>query len=115
VEVSSNMFSMLRVAPVLGRTFALDDEGPGRDHVVMLSYALWQTRFGGNPKMVGRTIVLNDVGYQIAGVMPQSFVFPSSTAELWVPVVINLAIAANMCELGYVILGRLRPGAAMAA
>ena len=114
IEVSSNMFSMLRVTPALGRTFGQDNEGPGRDHVVMLSYSLWQTRFGGDSNVVGRTIVLNDTGYQITGVMPQSFAFPSARTELWVPAEINLSNTANMWEFGYVILGRLRPGANMA-
>jgi predicted permease len=114
-EISSNMFSMLRVPPKLGRLFGPNNETPGQDHLVILSYSLWQTRFGGDPNVVGRTIMLNDVGHEIAGVMPQSFAFPTASTQLWVPAEINLSSTENMWEFGYNIMGRLRPGATMEA
>ncbi|HKD80995.1 MAG TPA: ABC transporter permease [Candidatus Angelobacter sp.] len=114
-EISSNMFSMLRVTPKLGRMFGRDDQAPGQDHFVILSYSLWQTRFGGDPKILGRTIMLNDVGHEVVGVMPFDFEFPAATSQLWVPAEINLSSSEGMWEFGYNIYGRLRPGATMTA
>src|SRR5215813_13908797 len=76
-QISSNMFSLLRVTPQLGRMFGPNDQTPGQDHLVILSYSLWQTKFGGDKSAVGRTIMLNDVGHEIVGVMPPEFAFPA--------------------------------------
>jgi predicted permease len=73
--VSSNFFQVLGVAPVLGRDFRLEDEQPG-NRTAMLSYPFWQTRFGSDPQVAGRTITLNRQTYTIAGVMPKGFQFP---------------------------------------
>jgi predicted permease len=114
-EISANMFSLLRVSPKLGRMFGLNDQAPGQDHLVILSYSLWKTRFGGDPNVVGRTIVLNDVGHEVAGVMPPEFSFPTTASQLWVPAEINLSNTEDMWDPGYNVLGRLRPGASIAA
>jgi putative ABC transport system permease protein len=114
-EISSNMFPLLRVTPRLGRMFGPDDQIPGQDHLVILSYSLWQTKFGGDPKIVGRTILLNDVGHQVVGVMPPEFAFPDIKSQLWVPAEINLSNTEVMWDPGYNIIGRLRPGATMVA
>jgi len=113
-EISSNMLPMLGSAPKMGRLFSVDDQAPGKDRLVILSYGLWQTKFGGDPKIVGRSIVLNDVPHEVAGVMPQEFAFPSPATQLWVPAEINLSSQTDMWEFGYNIIGRLRSGATMA-
>ena len=113
-EISSNMFPMLGATPKLGRMLNVDEQAPGRDRLVILSYGLWQTKFGGDPAIVGRTVILNDVARQVAGVMPQGFAFPSAATQLWIPAEINVSSQTDMWEFGYNIIGRLRPGATMA-
>ena len=84
-QASAELFSVLRVSPAKGRVFTSDEDKPGGDPVVVLSYGLWQRRFGGDEKIIDQTISLNDRSYTVIGVMPQRFLFPSRV-ELWVPV-----------------------------
>jgi putative ABC transport system permease protein len=79
-----NFFDLLAVRPLLGRTWAPGEGQPGKDRVVVLSYALWQSRFAGDPGVIGRTIELDARNYTIVGVMPASFRFPSRV-QLWMP------------------------------
>ena len=79
---------MLRVKPLLGRTFTVDDEVEGRHRVVLLSYGFWQRRFGGSPDALGKTIELSDQSWEIVGVMPRDFAYPVAAekpTELYVP------------------------------
>jgi hypothetical protein len=71
--VTPGFFETLGVAPALGRTFDAREGGKGGDRVAILSHGLWQTRFGGDPAVVGRSIVLNGAPREIVGVMPASF------------------------------------------
>ena len=82
--VSSNFFRVLSVAPMLGRDFLWEEEKPGH-RGVMLSYALWESRFGANPHVVGQPVMLNGQQYTVAGVMPRSFNFPidQPSVDLW--------------------------------
>src|SRR5687768_16040471 len=112
--VTGNYFQALGVELLLGRTFLLDNEKPGNDQVAILSYALWQKRFGGDRSVVNRTIVLDGRTCLITGVMPQDFNFPQS-AELWVP--INFEIAAGMKQRGAHFMrpiGKLKQGVTLA-
>ncbi len=84
-QASAELFTVLKVNPAKGRVFTSDEDKPGGDPVVVLSYGLWQRRFGGDEKIVDQTISLNDRSYTVIGVMPQKFLFPSRV-ELWVPV-----------------------------
>ena len=82
--VSSNFFQVLRFAPMLGRDFTWDDEKPG-NRAVMLSYAFWQSQFGADRQIAGKTITMNGQSYIVAGVMPKSFQFPieNPAPALW--------------------------------
>ena len=82
--VSSNFFQVLGAAPILGRDFLWEEEKPGH-RGVMLSYALWESRFGANPHVVGQPVTLNGQQYTVAGVMPRSFNFPieQPSVDLW--------------------------------
>jgi putative ABC transport system permease protein len=91
--ITGNYFQALGAKPLLGRTFVLDNEKPGNDQVVMLSYALWQKSFGGDPAIVGKTIALDGKAREVIGVMPQHFNFPRA-AGLWIP--INFDIDPDM-------------------
>jgi putative ABC transport system permease protein len=84
-QVSADLFSALRVNPGLGRVFTNEEDKPGRTPVVLLSYGLWQRRFGGQASILNQQLTLNNKSYTVIGVMPQGFAFPSRV-EMWVPV-----------------------------
>jgi putative ABC transport system permease protein len=84
-QMSADLFSALRVNALYGRVFTNDEDKPGGTPVVVLSYALWQRRFGGQTSILNQAITLNGKSYTVIGIMPQSFAFPSR-AEMWVPV-----------------------------
>lgn len=93
-RTSSDLFKVLGVQPLLGRGFTAEEE-PAGHHVVILSYRLWQSRFGGDRKILGRTVDLDRLPYTIVGVMPQTFVFPlpgmatGPAAAIWVPLALT--------------------------
>jgi putative ABC transport system permease protein len=82
--VTGNYFQALGVNPKLGSGFVLENEKVANDHVTILSFGLWQRRFGGDPGIVGKNIVLNGESYLVLGVMAQDFNFPRAS-DLWVP------------------------------
>jgi len=84
-QITPGLFDMLGVAPALGRDFDANEGTPGRDHVVILSDALWRRQFGPDPSALGRDIVLNDERYTVVGVMPRGFRFPAEPQKLWLP------------------------------
>jgi putative ABC transport system permease protein len=84
-QMSADLFSALRVNPLLGRLYTNDEDKPGGTPVVVLSYALWQRRFGGQASLINQQLTLNNKSYTVVGVMPESFHYPSR-AEMWVPV-----------------------------
>ncbi len=91
-DVTPNFFTTLGVAPQLGRAFAPDEGAEGRNRVAVLSHALWQRRFGGDPGIVGRTIPLNGRPFTVIGVMPPKVALflkngslVGRPAELWTP------------------------------
>ncbi|HKN83918.1 MAG TPA: ABC transporter permease, partial [Pyrinomonadaceae bacterium] len=84
-QMSADLFSVLRVNALYGRVFTNDEDKPGGAPVVVLSYALWQRRFGGQTSILNQAITLNGKSYSVIGIMPQSFAYPSR-AEMWVPV-----------------------------
>ncbi|HET9697047.1 MAG TPA: ABC transporter permease [Terriglobales bacterium] len=83
--VSAGFFETLGVRPALGRTFTLEEEQPGQ-HVTILSDSMWHSRFGGDPKIIGRTVGIDGRSYVVVGVMPAGFEFPieSSPRDLWI-------------------------------
>src|SRR5262249_42702474 len=92
--VSANFFPMLGVRPALGRLFSEKEDMPqatGKtemahgDRVVILSYGLWQRRFGGDPGILEKTIYIDGVGHTVIGVMPHGFQFNEAPADVWVP------------------------------
>ena len=89
---TTNLFSMLGVEPILGRAFTPDDDRPNQPHVVVISYGLWQRRFGGDEKIVGRKLNLSRRDATVIGVMPAGFKWhikkssmTGKSAELWSP------------------------------
>ena len=82
--VSASFFDTLRARPILGRTFLAHEDEPRAERVLVLSYGLWQRRFGGNPGVVGMRVTGGEGPFTIVGVMPREFGFPQG-AELWTP------------------------------
>ena len=83
-RISAGFFQTLGVGPVLGRDFRAEEDVPGTSRTVILSYASWQKRFGGQAAVVGQSITLNEVPHTIIGVLPQNFHFaPVENAEFW--------------------------------
>lgn len=80
-----NLFSVLGVDPVLGRSFTRDEDRMGAENVVMLSWSLFQSRFGGDRSIVGKQIRLDSKPYTIVGVLPAQFSYPDASVKLWVP------------------------------
>ncbi|HKG80763.1 MAG TPA: ABC transporter permease, partial [Pyrinomonadaceae bacterium] len=86
--ISQGLFEVLRVSPILGRTFTTNEDRPDEDAVVILSYDLWQRNFGGDPQIVGRKIMISNRPRTIVGVMPRGFKFPE-VSELWAPLALT--------------------------
>jgi putative ABC transport system permease protein len=108
VRVSADFFRVLAVPPVIGRGFAEEEGRPGGASVAVISNNLWKHQFGGDPSIIGRTILLNDENYAVVGVMPVGFESRPS-ADIWVP----LRPVFNPENDGgplFIVLGRLRPG-----
>jgi predicted permease len=86
--VSASFFPVMGVSPALGRVFDLQEEAH-RECVVLLSHGLWLRRFGGSPDVLGRTLRIDDQAFQIIGVMPATFQFPSRDQMFWAPITTN--------------------------
>ena len=87
--LTGGMMRMLGVPPQAGRTIGPDDARPGSDHVVVLSDALWRTRFASATDVVGHAVRFDDQFYTVIGVMPPSFTFPYGRRQFWVPLVLD--------------------------
>ena len=79
------LFPTLAVQPAIGRALGLEDNGPGRNRVVVISHRLWARRFGADPAVTGRMVTLDGQAFTIAGVMPASCRFPEATIDVWAP------------------------------
>lgn len=109
--ISAEFFSVLGIAPALGRGFNPEENEPGGGNVVILSHGTWQQHFGSDPEVMGRTITLDGVAHTIVGVMPATFDFPRSST-LWTPLVYDGGFR-NDGNRGWHSLGmvaRLQPG-----
>ena len=107
--VSSGFFATLGVQPMVGRVLSPEEDQPGRSHVVVLSYRLWQEHFGGNPGIVGHDINLDGQPYLVAGVMPSNFQFPDF-AKMWTPMAWTDQERAVRGEHHSIVIARLKPG-----
>jgi putative ABC transport system permease protein len=112
--VTHGFFETFRAAPALGRPFTAADEQPGGEPPVMLSFGLWQRRFGGDPGIVGRELQINGEPSIVTGVMPRGFAFPPS-AEMWMPV--RFGTPETSVRRFHFLhgVGRLRPGVSLPA
>jgi len=116
---SGNLLTMIGTEPALGRVYTKDEAEPGRDDVVVISYGLWQRRFGGAPDIVNKRISLNGEGVTVLGVMPQGFKWfmkensrTGKAAEIWTPTKFEATLSTPNAGRGrYIsVAGRLKPG-----
>jgi putative ABC transport system permease protein len=88
-SVTARFFDVLGIRPALGRTFQTGDDTAGQQRVAIVSHGLWQRRFGGDPRLVGRDIVLNGEPVQVVGILKSDFEFPGEPTDIWVPLVLR--------------------------
>ena len=119
LRVTHNFFETLGTSPYLGRGFLADEDQPGRWHVVLLSHPYWIRRFGGDPNAVGQTVLLDQVPFQIVGVLPQSFEPLSfndagSPPDVWVPLGYDRSLpnACRTCQHLHAV-ARLKDGVSL--
>src|SRR6185437_12649409 len=112
--VSANFFSVLGVELLRGRSFTTEEDHPEAPRAAILSFGLWQSRYGGDPRILGRKIVLDDKSYSIVGVLPGSFKFPTSGKEphVFVPLAAPPDARSAIWYLG--VIARLKPGVTVA-
>ncbi len=110
-RVSWNYFEALGVKPMLGRTFTPDEDLPGAGHVAVLGQGLWQSRFAGQPNIIGRNITIGGEAYTVVGVMPGTFQFPlMGIANLWSPLALADKERADRSRSWFAAFGRLKSG-----
>jgi putative ABC transport system permease protein len=113
-KVTSNLWSVLGVQPMLGRAFT-QEEDLQSVHVAMISYGLWQRRFAGAPDVIGRTMTLNGTPYEVIGVMPREFYFmPARDIDIWMPASFPAWMRTSIAWHDAHIVGRLKPGVTLA-
>jgi putative ABC transport system permease protein len=105
LQTSAALFQIIEAQPLLGRLFDTSEEKPGFDKVIIISYGAWQRVFGGDPRILGRTLTLDDAPYTLVGIMPREFKYPDRNTEYWTP----LALPAPGL-LGLPVIARVKDG-----
>jgi putative ABC transport system permease protein len=113
-RVSSNLFAVLGVSPLVGRTFTAEEETIGRDRVALLTYGLWVRRFAADQAIVGRTIALSGEPYTVVGVMRPDFAFPTRDYQIYVPLTFDPRELIDRAPHAYLAFARLKPGVSIA-
>jgi putative ABC transport system permease protein len=114
LRATADLFTVLKSNAALGRTFTRDESVVGADRVVVLSHGFWSRALGADPSIVGRTIQLDSVPYNVVGVMPPSFEFPTSTnVEVWTPLAFDPKDihGASRRARSLTVIGRMADGA----
>src|SRR5262245_25252596 len=115
-RATDNLFAVLGVNAMLGRTFTPDDCKPGQNNVIVISYGLWRRRFGGDPNIIGRKALLGNVENTVIGVMPSDFKWhirknslTGKAAEIWTPLIVNDFMRSRQGRFASAV-ARLKPG-----
>lgn len=111
-KFDAEFIPMMGIAPTLGRTFLPDETTPGNDRVTILSHRLWQDRYGADPEILGRTLLLDDAAYTVIGVMPPAFEHPKNAA-LWTPLALDAGQQSRRDRRFLRVVGRLKPGVSL--
>lgn len=110
LRASWTLFPALGVAPLHGRTFAAQEDDFAAERVTVLSYGLWQSRFGGDPDIIGSPVTLDGRQHTIVGIMPRNFRFPDHNVDLWVPMAFTPREQESRRGHFLQVIGRLKPG-----
>jgi putative ABC transport system permease protein len=113
IQVTSDYFPLIGIAPEMGRALAAGDFHPGRDTVLVLSHGFWQRHLGADPDIIGKSLELNKEPFTVVGVMPEDFDFPVG-AEAWAPLDLTPAGQAVRSENYLRVIGSLKPGVSAA-
>jgi predicted permease len=123
IRVSSNLLPMLGTRPVLGRLFTPDEDSAGRPSTAVLTNGIWERRFGHDPHMIGKSLIINGQTYEVIGILPRGFslrqeVLPlldgTDQAEIFLPLPLAPAAAQVRIHEDYNIVGKLRQGVTLA-
>jgi predicted permease len=106
-RVTADFFRVMGVSPAIGRAFTRDEDTPGTNDVAVISHALWESRFGSDPSVVGRTIDLDSKPVRVVGVMPRDFGFPSPEVKAWLAMGLDPNRRFGWTNTG---VARLKPG-----
>ncbi len=112
-RATANLFDALGVKPALGRGFNPEEEEAGKDNVAILTHALWQRRFAGDPQIIGKTITLNGVARTIVGVLPAELNYPRG-GDVFAPLVFSPELRQSRGNHGYLSVARLKEGVSVA-
>jgi predicted permease len=110
-----DLFPVLRTEPLLGRGFSAEEIRDEADAVAVLSHAFWTSRYGGDPRVIGRTVLLDGTSRTGLGVMPPDFRFPDANVRFWVPLAFTPQDLQGRGNHSYSVVGRLRPGVTLAS
>jgi putative ABC transport system permease protein len=108
-NATAGVLTLLGIAPVLGRTFSVDEDQPGHSHFALLSYALWQSQFGGDPNIVSKSIQLDGETYSVVGVLPKQFSL-GGKQDLWTPLGLDRVRPGGRGSHYLHVVARLKPG-----
>ena len=110
--VTANFLDITGMKPIMGRTFSPEENQPGKDQVAVITYSLWQRRFGGDPNILDKTITVNSIVRRVIGVMPERFNFPKG-AEIYGPLQMTPELMKSRTSHGYYVIGKLKQGASI--
>jgi len=114
MEVTPSFFKLIGISPARGRAFTPEEGEIGNDHKVILSHALWQQLYGGDPSAIGHELRLAATPFTIVGIMPRNFVFLYPEVRFWVPLAFTAKAKTQYHNNGWEDIGRLKPGATIA-
>ena len=110
--ITANMFDVVGVRPLLGRTFRAGEDTPAGEKVAILSYTMWQQRYGGDKNIIGHQLRVNGAPHTVVGVMPENFAFPDND-QIWVPLQTD-PLASPRGQGQFVsVVGKLKPGVSL--
>jgi putative ABC transport system permease protein len=112
--VMGDFFNVLGIEPILGRKFVAEENETGKNRVVILSHALWQRRFGGDPKIIGQQISISGNPHTVVGILPANFQDPipeaTKTMQLWLPLAVSDSMRQSRRGDFLNVVARLKPG-----
>jgi putative ABC transport system permease protein len=114
-RVNFNMFPLLGVGPLKGRTFTAEEDRPNVPRVLVISEGLWRDRFGADEGVIGRGVTIDDQPWTIVGVMPRTFLFPNTSTQAWTPIGFTDDQRRQYGSHYISAMGRLKPGVTVEA